>query len=202
MTEQRSLNGARLSGGLAEVPGIRTPHVPPDRTHVYCFFPVMVEPEQMGLDRFPTDLVRATLKAALRAEGVPIDEWQPGPIPSQTLFQERRGYGRGCPWTCGHVSRDVRYDPADYPVAVDICQRRLVLGASFSPLGPPNDVQVMDRIAAVFHKVLVEHRAEFADLLANAGDHGVPNVAMPQCVKMTCSGGCQCGSASQASLWR
>ncbi|MGW4210836.1 DegT/DnrJ/EryC1/StrS family aminotransferase [Lentzea sp. NPDC004789] len=164
MTAAREANGARLGKALQDLPGVRPPYVPDDRTHVYFFFPIMVEPESAGLD---VDVVafRRALKAALRAEGVPVDEWQRVPVPGQTLFQEQRGYGGGCPWTCGPGRSGIRYHPEDFPVAQDVCRRRLVLGSSTSAFGPGN-TELMDGFAEAFHKVLVEHQD---DLVALAG---------------------------------
>ncbi|GHG14335.1 MULTISPECIES: DegT/DnrJ/EryC1/StrS family aminotransferase [Amycolatopsis] len=163
MSEVRSENGNYLAKSLTDVPGVRPPTVPEGSTHVYFFFPLMVEPEALGLD-VPVDAFRCAVKAAMRAEGVPLDEWQRMPVPGQTLFQEMRGYGRGCPWTCGHAAQGTRYDPDAYPVTRDICRRRLVLGSSTSSFGPPNGVDLMNGYAEAFHKVLVEHRAELAEL--------------------------------------
>lgn len=162
MSAARSANGDRLAAALRDVAGVRPPVVPTDRTHVYFFFPVMVEPEAAGLD-LDVDVFRTTVKAALRAEGVPVDEWQRVPVPGQTLFQELRGYGRGCPWSCGPARGGITYRAEDYPVALDVCRRRLVLGSSTAALGPANS-PLIDRFAEAFHKVLVEHRDDLRRL--------------------------------------
>ena len=171
MSRVRSANGAHLSRALADVPGVRTPVVPEGSTHVYFFYPLLVEPEALGLDasEVPPAAFRRALKAALRAEGLAIDEWQLQPVPGQTLFQELRGYGRGCPWSCGHARPGVGYRPQEYPVALDICERRLVMGASFSSFGPPNGTGLMDLYAEAFHKVLVDHRAALVELARRDG---------------------------------
>lgn len=166
MSAWRSENGAHLTKHLAEIPGIRTPVVPEGRTHVYFFYPVLVEPEQLGLDSIQVEAFRVALKHALRAEGLPIMEWQRRPVPGQTLFLEQIGYGRGCPWSC-HARPDIHYDPEEYPVAQDICRRRLVMGGSFSSFGPPNGAELMDLYAEAFHKVLIEHQDELVNLAAS-----------------------------------
>lgn len=160
MTRVREANGAALTRALSGVPGIRPPVVPADRTHVYFFYPLLVMPEELGLDPddIPVEAFRDALEQAVSAEGLGIMRWQPRPIPAQTLFQEMRGYGRGCPWTCGHATAGHTYRPEEYPVSEDICRRRLVLGQSFSSLGPPNDERTMRLFADVLHKVLVEER--------------------------------------------
>jgi perosamine synthetase len=164
MSATRQTNGAALSAALAEVPGIRVPRVPAGRTHVYFFYPLLVEPEQLGVD-MPVWAFREALRQAAQAEGLGIMRWQPSPIPHQVLFQELRGYGRGCPWTC-HLAKPGReYASERYPVAEEVCLRRLVLGQSFSSLGPPNDLRTMRLFAEVFYKILVEELDSFLDVV-------------------------------------
>ncbi|MGW4239229.1 DegT/DnrJ/EryC1/StrS family aminotransferase [Streptomyces sp. NPDC004749] len=160
MSGVRRANGAALTAALAGVPGIRPPVVPDGLTHVYFFYPLLVAPEELGLAEadVPVAAFRDAVERAVNAEGLGIMRWQPRPVPAQTLFQEMRGYGRGCPWTCGHARPGHRYRAEEYPVAEEICRRRLVLGQSFSSLGPPNDEGTMRLFAEVFHKVLVEER--------------------------------------------
>lgn len=169
MSGVRRRNGAALTEFLGGVPGIRTPVVPPDRTHVYFFYPLMVEPESFGVD-LPTPAFRGALERAVRAEGLEIMRWQPQPVPGQVLFQDMRGYGGGCPWRCLDARADYSYAHDTYPVAEDVCQRRLVLGQSFSSLGPPNDTDTMALFAEVFHKVLVAERREFIVLVQEEAD--------------------------------
>lgn len=165
MTRVRQDNGAALTDALTGIPGIRPPVIPPGLTHVYFFYPLLVRPEELDLaGEVPVEAFRDAVEEAVRAEGLGIMRWQPQPIPAQTLFQEMRGYGRGCPWSCGHARPGHTYRPQEYPVAEEICRRRLVLGQSFSSLGPPNDGETMRRFADVFHKVLVEHREELVTL--------------------------------------
>ncbi|QXE36820.1 DegT/DnrJ/EryC1/StrS family aminotransferase [Streptomyces sp. GMY02] len=158
MSRIREANGAALTTALAGIPGIRPPVIPDGLTHVYFFYPLLVQPEDLGLDDIPVEAFRDALARAVNAEGLGIMRWQPQPVPAQTLFQEMRGYGRGCPWSCGHAAAGHAYRPEEYPVAEEICRRRLVLGQSFSSLGPPNDERTMLMFAEVFHKVLVEER--------------------------------------------
>lgn len=173
MSEQRTRNGDRLTEALAEVPGLRTPTVPEHSTHVYFFYPLLVKPEELGLDDVPVEVFRQVLKNTLRAEGLPIEEWQRRPVPGQTLFQEMTGYGRGCPWSCGHSRSGLSYHPEEYPVALEVCQHRLVIGGSSGAFGPPNGIELMNLYAEAFHKVLVEHRSgliEAVRLAATTGD--------------------------------
>jgi dTDP-4-amino-4,6-dideoxygalactose transaminase len=157
MTAARQANGAALSKALEGIPGIRPPIVPSDRTHVYFFYTLLVQPEDLDVD-IPVESFRAAVEKAVSAEGLGIMRWQPQPVPGQTLFQDMRGYGKGCPWSCGHARAGHTYRVQDYPVAEEICRRRLVLGQSFSSLGPPNTERTMELFARTFHKVLVDER--------------------------------------------
>ncbi len=167
MSVIRQANGDSLTEALAGMPGIRSPVVPPDRTHVYFFYPLLVQPEDLGID-LPVDLFRDTLEKAIRAEGLEIMRWQPQPVPYQTLFQEMRGYGKGCPWSCPQARPGISYALERYPVAEEICLRRLVLGQSFSSLGPPNDERTMKLYAEAFYKVLVDERNAFINAVGRA----------------------------------
>ena len=159
MTEVRICNGRYLTEQLEQIPGVHPPYVPPDRTHTYFFYPILVEPEQMDVG-IPVEEFREGLTEFLNAEGVPIRAWQTRPVPAQNLFQFKDGYGKGCPWSCPYVDHDITYDPQEYPVAVEVTRRRLVLGHSTGAFGPPNGLELMERYAEAFHKVLVTHREE------------------------------------------
>jgi dTDP-4-amino-4,6-dideoxygalactose transaminase len=117
----------RLAQGMAEIPGLIPPHVPADRTHVYHHFRFRVDPEAAGVD-LPVGVFRKALQDAMEAEGVPLIEYQNRPIPGQVLFTERRGYGKGCPWTCGHAGRDIVYAMDEYPQTLDVIRGSLLVG--------------------------------------------------------------------------
>ncbi len=74
---------------------------------------INVNAEEAGLD-LDNGRFRQALQDILVAEGVPVGAYQIRPIPGQTIFQEKKGYGKGCPWTCPHA-RKVEYDMQDYP---------------------------------------------------------------------------------------
>ncbi|HVR08568.1 MAG TPA: DegT/DnrJ/EryC1/StrS family aminotransferase [Thermoanaerobaculia bacterium] len=150
--------GARyLSAGLAEIPGLVPPHVPAGRTHVYHHFRFRIDPAAAGLD-LPVGRCRKAVQDLMAAEGVPLIEYQNRPVPGQLLFQQRRGYGKGCPWSCGHAGREIRYDIHDYPRTLDVIRGTLLVGhrlcmASF--LERAN----LDLYLAAFRKVF-SHRDE------------------------------------------
>jgi hypothetical protein len=168
MTEVRRRNGTHLTRRLAEIPGIEPPYVPPDRTHTFFQYTMQLRPEAIGLDATALAAFHTTLCRLMRAEGVPLRAWQRHPVPAQALFQQQVGYGKGCPWSCSHTRPGIRYDPAEYPAAAEICRRRVMLGHSTDSFGPPNGIELMERYAEAFHKVMVEHRAELIDFVRAA----------------------------------
>lgn len=140
-------NAAYLTNGIQTIAGFTTPYVPADRRHAYYRYNLHFTPERSGVDS-PMDTYVQRVRAALAAEGVQLGRAE-FVIPAMTLIQERRGYGKGCPWTCGHYQGTVEYRPVDYPVSVDTISRIL------APLGltPPNGRELMDVYIEAFHKV-------------------------------------------------
>lgn len=145
----RREKAAYISRGLAEIPGIVPPYVPKDRTHSYYIYYFKVDPEAAGLGISPGRF-RQALQDILRAEGIPIKLSQRTPIPGQALFQTKRGYGKGCPWTCGY-GRDVSYKIEDYPQTLDVLERSLGLDVRF--INPLTPAETQDKLLNAFHKV-------------------------------------------------
>jgi dTDP-4-amino-4,6-dideoxygalactose transaminase len=149
-----------LAAGMARIPGLVPPRVPEGRTHVYHHFRFRVDPEAAGLD-LSVGRLRQAVQDLMEAEGVPLIEYQNRPVPGQLLFQERRGYGKGCPWTCGYAGREVAYDIHDYPQTLDVIRSSLLVGhrlcmASFM------ERENVELYLAAFHKVFA-HRDELVD---------------------------------------
>lgn len=141
----------RLRACFDAIPGLEAPHVPAGSTHVYHHFRFRVKPEEAGLD-LDAGVMRKALDNVMAAEGVPLIHYQTRPLPGQHLFQNKQGYGRGCPWSCGHNPRDIRYDIHDYPQTLDVIRSTMLVGkrlcmASF--MEPAN----VDLYASAFEKV-------------------------------------------------
>ncbi|HEX4954544.1 MAG TPA: DegT/DnrJ/EryC1/StrS family aminotransferase [Thermoanaerobaculia bacterium] len=151
----------RLSAAFRELPGLVPPHVPSDRTHVYHHYRFRVDPAAAGLELHPGRF-RKALQRVMAAEGVPLIEYQNRPVPGQQLFQQRQGYGRGCPWSCGHTSREVDYAIEAYPQTLDVIRCSLLVGnrlcmASF--MDPSKVTLYVDAFQKVF-----EHLDEVVEL--------------------------------------
>jgi dTDP-4-amino-4,6-dideoxygalactose transaminase len=157
-TKEVQAGAERLTQRLAELPGVLPPVVPADRTHVYHHFRITLDPIAAGLDLHP-GRYRQAVQNALAAEGIPVSSYQNRPLPGQTLFQQRTGYGKGCPWTCGHA-RPVEYQPADFTQTLAVIQRTLLVGSRLCMASLRNPASV-EAYADAFTKV-IENREELA----------------------------------------
>jgi perosamine synthetase len=156
--DTRRRNASYISQGLAQLAGIVPPYAPVDRTHSYYIYYFKLDPKAAGLD-IPAGRFRQAVQDILRAEGVPVKISQRTPIPGQTLFQVKKGYGKGCPWSCTY-GRDVSYKIEDYPVTLDVLDRSLGLDVRFfNPLTPRKE---QDALLDAFRKVW-EHMDEVVD---------------------------------------
>jgi perosamine synthetase len=148
-TRNAQRNAAILNEGLAALPGLIPPHVPPDRTSVYYKYRVVIDRDALGVDR-PANELRDRLIRALRAEGVEALLWQIEPLPAYPAFR-RKVYG---PWYPA-LDREplVEWDPAEYPVASRVLDSSFILGSEPHPIivqtGP-----LMEAYVDAFGKVL------------------------------------------------
>ena len=146
----RVCNANYLTEGLKSIPGLATPYIPEDRTSVYHYYRIRLNPGQLGLAISPNEF-RARVQKALIAEGVAAGRWQTRPVQKQKLFLNKTGYGYGCPWTCPYGSKQrVNYSEEDYFVTDQILKDSIVF---YDPLYPPNGTDLMDRYIAAFKKI-------------------------------------------------
>jgi dTDP-4-amino-4,6-dideoxygalactose transaminase len=166
LNELRRKNCEYLSKHLGEIDGIEPPYVPPDRTHVYFFYVLRLKMARLGI-KIPEERdelglnphaarFRTAFERALNAEGVPIGQWQTVPVPSQSVFQFKDGYGLGCPWSCpfytGRIEpfyTPVKYRNEDYPETLKLIDEYLMI----SRITPPNDIELMKLYVEAFRKV-------------------------------------------------
>jgi dTDP-4-amino-4,6-dideoxygalactose transaminase len=147
---QRVENAEYLTSRLGQMKGILPPTVPNDRTSVYHLYRLRFDPKALGLSISPSDF-RGKVQKTLRAEGVQANRWQNRPVPGQRLFQERRGYGSGCPWTCPYGDAGwVQYDLTEYPETQRVVDDSIVF---HSAIYPPNGLRLMERYVTAFKKL-------------------------------------------------
>ena len=138
-----------LTSELADIPGLKGPKTPPDREPVYFSYIVEFRPQELGLD-VPMDKFKGAVQKALAAEGVGLGQWQRMPVPAQSVFQDKVGYGKGCPWTCAHYNRKIEYRGEDYPNTIQFIAEHAYLSSVF----PPNTMELMEKYIAGMKKVM------------------------------------------------
>jgi dTDP-4-amino-4,6-dideoxygalactose transaminase len=137
-----------LTEHLSKIRGVETPYVPPQCEPVYYNYVVGVKPEELGLSVSPR-VFREKVQEALAAEGLHVGQWQRRPVPAQEIFQAQIGYGKGCPWTCGHA-QPVEYRKEDYPNAASFIDSHFYI----FDVNPPNDLDLMKLYVEAFEKVM------------------------------------------------
>jgi perosamine synthetase len=95
----RQANITGFLARLAKLPGLQIPTALPDTTHVWHILRFRFDPAAFGLDGVRPEALRSTLRRLLRAEGVPVSQYQLMPLPDQKVFVDRLGFGVGHhPW--------------------------------------------------------------------------------------------------------
>ncbi|MEU0357525.1 DegT/DnrJ/EryC1/StrS family aminotransferase [Streptomyces cyaneofuscatus] len=122
--DARQRNVADFLARLAPLPGLQVPTALPDTTHAWHILRFRFSPAAFGLDPARPEALRSTLRRLLRAEGVPMSQYQLMPLPDQKVFVDRVGFGDGYPWSLTGTPR-----PAgeDHPVARAVIADSLTL---------------------------------------------------------------------------
>ena len=111
LVASRQRAAERLSQGLSDLPGLRTPVVKHDCTHVYYVYPMVLDVKKMGVSR-------ARIVDALEAEGIMGLAAGFANIHLLPMYQHKMAYGsKGFPWTSDICHRDVSYQKGICPVA-------------------------------------------------------------------------------------
>ncbi|MBT3291816.1 MAG: hypothetical protein HN380_31025, partial [Victivallales bacterium] len=84
-----------------------------------------------------------------------LGQWQRVPVPAQSVFTDMQGYGKGCPWTCAHYGREIRYSGDDYPVTLKFIAEHAYL----ANVRPPNTMELMERYVEGLKKVMGQPEA-------------------------------------------
>jgi len=113
IVESRKNLANRLTEGLKDLHGLRTPEVKSDRTHVYYMYPLVLDTKELGV-------CREHIHAALQAEGVDVSNRYQN-IHLLPLYQNKIAYGtNGFPWNSDICHRDVDYGKGICPVAEEL----------------------------------------------------------------------------------
>ncbi|MER5596772.1 DegT/DnrJ/EryC1/StrS family aminotransferase [Streptomyces sp. NPDC002265] len=110
----RQHNVTEFLARLAQLPGLQVPTALPDTTHAWHILRFRFDPAAFGLDGVRPEALRGALRRLLRAEGVPMSQYQLMPLPDQKVFVDRVGFGSGYPWSVTGARGTVA--GAGYPV--------------------------------------------------------------------------------------
>jgi perosamine synthetase len=144
----REHNVQAFLGRLAGLPGLALPVCPPDRTHAWHMLRFRFDPTAMGCPEVPPAALRTIMQRALRAEGVPVSQYQRLPLPAQPAFRTGEGFG-GYPWRLPGIRRRA-YRAGDYPATVAVLADSLTFQRwHLNPASGP----ALDQCADAFHKV-------------------------------------------------
>jgi dTDP-4-amino-4,6-dideoxygalactose transaminase len=158
-------NVAGLQKALAELPGVIPPPTYTDREPVHHKVRVRFDPAKAGVDLAPKAL-RSAMITALRAEGCEVVMWQSEPLPRFPLFQERKGFGKGFPFSAGDAERLRANYGADYAVTQALLDSSIVLFSQTCP-AIAQTKETFALYAEAFRKVWSE-RKRLPELAARA----------------------------------
>ncbi|WP_430791111.1 DegT/DnrJ/EryC1/StrS family aminotransferase [Actinoplanes sp. G11-F43] len=144
----RQRNVTAFLARLAELPGLRVPTALPETTHVWHILRFRFDPAAFGLDGVRPEALRSALRRLLRAEGVPMSQYQLMPLPDQKVFVDRIGFGSNYPWAVTGAPGTVA--GAGYPVTRAVIADSLTLQKRH--LSPASG-DLLIRYADAFEKV-------------------------------------------------
>ena len=144
-------NAKRLSKNLSAIKGLKLPYVPEDRTPTFHKYRVRLDATALAI-KGPVAAFRDKLMKTLQAEGVDVVQWQTLPVPGHAIFQLKRGYGKGCPWSCHLCGHDVDYSLDHYPETARLLDDSFVVCSEPYPICAQKP-ELMDRYGEAFAKV-------------------------------------------------
>ncbi|WP_028546549.1 DegT/DnrJ/EryC1/StrS family aminotransferase [Paenibacillus taiwanensis] len=122
----RARNAAYLTNALAETKLFSGPFVPDGYKHSYNMYRVKLSPERLGLDDLEDYRVKDAVQQLINAEGVYAREWQNVPIPGHLPFKNRKGFGKGYPFTLSD-RKDFGYELDRFPVTLNMLRNSLTI---------------------------------------------------------------------------
>jgi dTDP-4-amino-4,6-dideoxygalactose transaminase len=148
LAKQRE-NAAVLARELEGTPNLILPTASPDCEHNWYNYTLRFDMDALG-HAHDASAFRDKLVNALKAEGLETGVWQSFILPAMTVFQNKDGYGHGCPWSCPHA-QTVDYSPDRFPMAIKHCD---IHTGMTTPLRAPNGPEVAKLAAKAIKKVM------------------------------------------------
>lgn len=144
---RRQANITAFLDRLRELPGIQVPAPRPGCGHAWHILRFRFDPMAMDLPDLAPAALRSAMRRVLRAEGVPLSQYQLMTLPEQKVFRERTGFGRGYPWAALDAPTPA---DTDHPVARAVIEDSLTLQKRHLN---PGSGDLLQRYADAFEKV-------------------------------------------------
>ena len=137
----------QLTEGLKDLPGLKTPFINANQTHVYYVYAMQVDVEELGVSR---DL----LCDALNAEGVGVSKRYQN-IHLIPLYQHKIAYGsKGFPWTSDLCRREITYEKGICPIAETLNDFSYIgFGMCVFDLDTMNILEIVDAFKKVWSQI-------------------------------------------------
>ena len=143
-----------LTAQLESIPGITTPYIPPENTHVYFSYPIKVDEKKLGMTR---DL----FVKAVTAEGFPMGKGYVKPIYHLKVFQEKRAFNNThFPFEFPGYDGKPDYSKGSCPVVERMYDKELV---AIFLCQYPRTTAFIDQFVFAIKKVLA-HKEELMEL--------------------------------------
>ncbi|MCJ7798147.1 MAG: DegT/DnrJ/EryC1/StrS family aminotransferase [Thermoleophilia bacterium] len=147
--EVQKENAAALTRALEGTPHLILPTEARDCEHNWYNYTIRFDVEALG-HAHDAPAFRDKIVRALKAEGLEAGVWQSFILPAMRVFQNKDGYGHGCPWSCPHAE-PVDYSADRFPVATKHAETH---AGMTTPLRAPNDTGVAKLAGQAIKKVL------------------------------------------------
>lgn len=132
-----------LTAGLQGLPGLQTPLIGADRTHVYYVYPMQVDTDLLGVSR-------DQICNALNSEGVAVSRRYQN-IHLLPVYQSKIAYGsQGFPWSSDICRRHVTYSKGICPIAEKLNEETYM---GFGMCVYDLDLEDINQIVMAFRKV-------------------------------------------------
>lgn len=143
LVETRQTLANALTDGLRELPGLSTPVIGQDRTHVYYVYPMQLDLEQFGVSR-------DRVCDALNAEGLSVGRRYQN-IHLLPIYQRKIAFGsKGFPWSSEICHRQISYKKGICPVAERLNDKSYI---GFGMCTYDLDLNDIELVVSAFRKV-------------------------------------------------
>jgi dTDP-4-amino-4,6-dideoxygalactose transaminase len=142
--ESRQRMAERLTDGIKDLAGLRTPIIKIDCTHAYYIYPMILDVTVLGVPR-------QKIYDALEAEGVTGLMAGYANVHLLPMYQQKIAYGsKGFPWTSDICKRNVSYSKGICPISEELHDKNFL---GYEMCLNELDDDDMDLIVAAFRKV-------------------------------------------------